>query len=313
MLVHNEFDVTLGENMKFLLPLSADPILVAYMKDKTHFTFKYDNQVGSISFDGSLDFRSGEIYYFEKNFYITEGSLSFNNVNSRRIAPVIDLTARLREFDSSGNKVDIYLILKNSTLTDLNPYFESSPHKDLNEIMSILGDAILPTNTYGEFNLSSVASLVTSGVDVMSRIGLINSTSSSTDLISTIRNSLNLDMFSLRTNLFENLVLDTIFTTTGQTISPVARYLDNTSIYLGKYINEDLFLQGMVHLSAFEQNSDKKRYTTILADDLQLDIEVSLEWSNPLGTFTFFTKPSNLSLFNIFDSFGFSYSKRILF
>ena len=313
MLVHNEFDVTLGENMKFLLPLSADPILVAYMKDKTHFTFKYDNQVGSISFDGSLDFRSGEIYYFEKNFYITEGSLSFNNVNSRRIAPVIDLTARLREFDSSGNKVDIYLILKNSTLTDLNPYFESSPHKDLNEIMTILGDAILPTNTYGEFNLSSVASLVTSGVDVMSRIGLINSTSSSTDLISTIRNSLNLDMFSLRTNLFENLVLDTIFTTTGQTISPVARYLDNTSIYLGKYINEDLFLQGMVHLSAFEQNSDKKRYTTILADDLQLDIEVSLEWSNPLGTFTFFTKPSNLSLFNIFDSFGFSYSKRILF
>ena len=90
-------------------------------------------------------------------------------------------------------------------------------------------------------------------------------------------------------------------------------YLDNTSIYLGKYINEDLFLQGMVHLSAFEQNKDKKRYTTILADDLQLDIEVSLEWSNPLGTFTFFTKPSNLSLFNIFDSFGFSYSKRILF
>ncbi len=313
MLVNNNFDITLGENMKFMLPLSSDPILVAYMKDKTHFTFTYDNALEEIGLNGSLDFRAGEIYYFEKNFYITEGSLSFNNESSRRLAPVIDLTARLRDFDASGNKVDIYLILKKSTLTDLNPYFESSPRKDLNEIMSILGDAILPANTYGELNLSSVASLLTSGMDVMSRMGLLNSTSSSADLISNIRNSLNLDMFSLRTNLIENLVLDTIFTSSGQTISPVARYLDNTSIYLGKYLNENFFLQGMVHLSAFKDGRDKNKSATFLADDLQLDIEISLEWSNPLGTITFFTRPTNLSLYNIFDSFGFSFSKRIMF
>ena len=41
--INNNFDITLGENMKFMLPLSSDPILVAYMKDKTHFTFTYDN------------------------------------------------------------------------------------------------------------------------------------------------------------------------------------------------------------------------------------------------------------------------------
>ena len=117
----------------------------------------------------------------------------------------------------------------------------------------------------------------------------------------------------MRTNLIENLVLDTIFTSSGQTISPVARYLDNTSIYLGKYLNENFFLQGMVHLSAFKDGRDKNKSATFLADDLQLDIEISLEWSNPLGTITFFTRPTNLSLYNIFDSFGFSFSKRIMF
>ena len=312
MLVSNDFDVTLGENMKFLFPLSADPILVAYMKENSHFRFSYDNQVGSIGLDGSLDFRAGEIYYFEKNFFITEGSLRFDNATARRLAPVINLRARLRDYDAEGNKVDIYLVLRNSTLTELNPYFESSPAKDLNEIMSILGDAILPSSTYGEFNLSSVASLVTSGVDVMARMGIIRS-SSSADLITTIRNSLGLDMFSLRTNLIENLLLDTIFTSTGQTISPVARYLDKTSIYMGKYLSENFFLQGMIHLSALNSNRNSGSYTTILADDLMVDLEISLEWQNPLGTVSFFTKPRNFSLHNLFDSFGFSFTKTIVF
>ncbi|MGN0907887.1 MAG: hypothetical protein ACI4NM_12135 [Bullifex sp.] len=312
MLVNNDFDVTLGENMKFLFPLSADPILVAYMKDNSHFRFTYDNQEGSIGLDGSLDFRSGEIYYFEKNFYITEGSLRFDNTTARRLSPVLDLRARLRDYDAEGNKVDIYLVLRNSTLTDLNPYFESTPKKELNEIMSILGDAILPASSYGEFNLSSVASLVTSGVDVMARMGLIGS-SSSVDLINSIRNSLGLDMFSLRTNLIENLLLDTIFSSTGQTISPIARYLDKTSIYIGKYLSENFFLQGMIHLSALDSSKDISKYTTILADDLMFDVEISLEWQNPLGTVSFFTKPRNLSLHNLFDSFGFSFSKTIVF
>ena len=282
------------------------------MKENSHFRFSYDNQVGSIGLDGSLDFRAGEIYYFEKNFFITEGSLRFDNATARRLAPVINLRARLRDYDAEGNKVDIYLVLRNSTLTELNPYFESSPAKDLNEIMSILGDAILPSSTYGEFNLSSVASLVTSGVDVMARMGIIRS-SSSADLITTIRNSLGLDMFSLRTNLIENLLLDTIFTSTGQTISPVARYLDKTSIYMGKYLSENFFLQGMIHLSALNSNRNSGSYTTILADDLMVDLEISLEWQNPLGTVSFFTKPRNFSLHNLFDSFGFSFTKTIVF
>ena len=120
-------------------------------------------------------------------------------------------------------------------------------------------------------------------------------------------------MFSLRTNLIENLLLDTIFTSTGQTISPVARYLDKTSIYMGKYLSENFFLQGMIHLSALNSNRNSGSYTTILADDLMVDLEISLEWQNPLGTVSFFTKPRNFSLHNLFDSFGFSFTKTIVF
>ena len=48
------------------------------------------------------------------------------------------------------------------------------------------------------------------------------------------------------------------------------------------------------------------------ADDLDLDIEISLEWDNPLALFTFFIQPTNLTLYDMMDSFGFGVSKRIV-
>ena len=90
----------------------------------------------------------------------------------------------------------------------------------------------------------------------------------------------------------------------------MARYLDGTTLYLGKYISPELYLEGMVHLDA-ENNITENRHT-FLADDLNLDIEISLEWNNPLAVFTIFTRPQNVTFYDLFDSFGFGFSKRIV-
>jgi hypothetical protein len=42
-------------------------------------------------------------------------------------------------------------------------------------------------------------------------------------------------------------------------------------------------------------------------------MELSVEWANPMATFSIFTQPEELSLFSILDTIGFSATKRIEF
>lgn len=308
--VRDEFDVTLMENCSFVLPLSDQPIVRAYFDEGTRFHFLYDSQLKERELNGTLSFRSGEIYYFQKNFFITDGSIVFPPAGSEMSNLRMNFRARLRSYSSEGEKVDIYLVLNNATMDNFSPTFESTPQMSTEEIMSILGGSILSSTAYGGTNLASVASIVTSGVDVLNRMGLIN-TSSYADLGSVVRDSLGIDIFSMRTSILENFLIDTIFSSSGgMNFSPLATYLNNTSIYIGKYVGSDLYLQAMVYLQAIDSAFNDSAFMT---DDLSLDLEISLEWENPLGTFTFFTTPSNLTLHSMFDNFGIRYDQTIYF
>lgn len=78
---------------------------------------------------------------------------------------------------------------------------------------------------------------------------------------------------------------------------------------MGKYIGKNYFLQALIHLSATDRSKIKRSF---VAPDLAIDLEISMEWNNPLGTFSFFTQPDELSIYNIFDTIGFSVTKRIV-
>ena len=311
----SDLTLLLTENVKFVFPLTGDPILRADLAENQNLRVRVDEK-GSMDISGSLDIRSGELFYFQKNFYITEGNISFRPdpfLSSGVFNPIINLRARLRDFDSDGNAVDIYLILRDSTLSNISPSFESSPSKPISEIMQILGQSILPNSVYGDLSVSSMVSIVSASVDILSRIGLISSQNDDT-LEQSIRSSLALDTFSLHTNIIENLIFDTVSYAASNiendVLSPMARYLDGTTLYLGKYLSPELYLEGMVHLDAEKSWTETKH--TFLADDLNLDIEISLEWDNPLALFTIFTQPQNITLYDFLDSFGFGVSKRIV-
>ena len=305
-----DFNLTLASNCKVIFPLSSTPILTAFAENGTRLFFH--NAKDGIRLSGDFNIRSGEIYYFQKYFYITEGKIHFEE-NQKTLNPVINLRARLRDFDSDGKQVDIYLNLRDSKLNDLNPTFESSPAKSLNEIMQILGQAILPASAYGKSSLTSVASLLTASVDILSRVGLIKG--NGTGLDQSIKESLGLDIFSLHSNIVSNILTDTIaLSGLGSSVSdfsPMAKYMNGTSIYIGKYILPEVYMQALFHLTA-ESNPGENRHT-FLSDDLVLDSEFSAEWENPLCTVTFFTKPVNLTFYSILDGFGFTLSKRLIF
>ena len=108
----------------------------------------------------------------------------------------------------------------------------------------------------------------------------------------------------------QNILFDALpGSSLSSNFSPLARYLNNTSIFMGKYIGKEYFLKALVHLSATDKS---KIIRSFIAPDLAIDLELSLEWSNPLGTLSFFTQPNELSIYNIFDTIGFSVTRRIV-
>ena len=158
-----------------------------------------------------------------------------------QILPTINLRAKMTDFDAQGNRVDIFLVLRDSGLSNINPQFESIPPKDVNEILEILGQSILPTGAYGQVNLYSVASLAAAATDVAERLGYID-VGQTTALTESIRISLGLDMFSIRSNILQNILFDALpGSNIGGTLTPLARYLNNTSIFMGKYVGRSFF------------------------------------------------------------------------
>ena len=308
----SDFKITTGKNVSFYYPNTTNPFIKATLTENQKIDILFDHTTGAISLDGNFSFRSGEIYYFQKNFFITEGSLGLHTdalSGSSTIQPRINLRAKLTDFDKMGNRVDIFLILRDSSLTNLNPQFESVPSKDINEILDIMGQSILPSGAYGQVNLYSVASLAAAATDVAGKLGYLN-TANNTALTESIRISLGLDLFSLRSNIVQNILFDALpGSSLGTSFSPLARYLNNTTIFMGKYIGKNYFLQALIHFSATDKSRIKRSF---VAPDLAIDLELSMEWNNPLGTFSFFTQPNELSIYNIFDTIGFSVTKRIV-
>ena len=308
-------DMTLrtGRNVSFIFPDMESPILRATFTDNQVVEVLVEAPVMTTSFTGELAFRSGEIYYVQKNFYITEGSLKFPNLSAslgEDLMPRLNLRARLREFEADGTRVDIFMVLQEARFDDLNPRFESVPLRSTNEILELLGQNIVSAGSAQDGGVTSVAQIASAATDVISRLGFLQATTISLGFSSIIRESLGLDVFTIRTNLLQNIIFEALPGISGDTtISPIARYLDNTTMYIGKYLLDDFYLQGMLH---FRRDSLGEA-TSFLANDLRIDTELSIEWSNPLATFSVFTQPIELSIFDLFDTMGFSVTKRFEF
>ncbi len=309
-----DMTVNFRKNNRILYPAGDDPIFSIMLQEDSHIYAYVDST--TVRCSGDVQIRGGEIFYFQKYFYITSGSIRFDDPNE--LNPKISLRATLRDYDSSSERVEIYLVMKDNTFDNISPTLESSPAKELSEIMEILGQSILPQSAYGSVSVSSVASLVTEGYDILSRLGIVTTATNPLSSLSTsLKNVFGVDTFSLHSNILNNIVTDTITQATTQngttaltTFSPMARFLNGTTLNVGKYLSQNLYLQIMIHLEA---TSNKDKYT-IIADDLALDTEFSLEWAeSDAFNVTFFTTPSYFSFISILDTFGFTITKTINF
>ena len=269
-----DMQIETGPRVEFLWPRQQFPILSAYMDTGQNVSIYYNSLDDRFRLTGEVGIKGGEVYYFQRSFYLKEGTITFNETEES-FNPLLNARAEIKEIDMTGHPVTISLIVDNEPLKSFTPRFESNPQLSTVEIAQILG-----TNIYGppgEQQLNLASALLLTG-DIFSQFSVVRSFENQ------VKEAFNLDLFSLRTQLVQNVILDRVSREDVQTTEenirqtdPLDRYLDNTTLFLGKYLGNDLFLEAMLQIR------QRPTYVGELQDEeLDFSMEVGLEWKTPL-------------------------------
>ena len=247
----------------------------------------------------AVDIQGGEMFYFDRSFYVKAGRITFDE-DETSFDPLLTVDAEIREVADEG-PVRIYLVADEAPLSEFTPQWRSDPPLSEAAILALLGGTVFVTQEGTPIDLSQ-AVLLTS--DVATQFGIIRG------FESTVREALQLDLFSVRTQLFQNLIRGVIDQNTyplDTGVSSLGKYLDNTTVFLGKYLGTELFLELLVQLQA----SDPESGTARALAGVEIDSEFSLEWQTPFFQleWAFFPRdPSTLFLSDNTFRFSWEYS-----
>ncbi|NOY10419.1 MAG: hypothetical protein GXP33_16420, partial [Spirochaetes bacterium] len=250
--------VETGKRVEFYWPSLNFPILRAYTDIGNSVKIDYNESNESYSVRGDVGIQGGEVFYFDRSFYLKSGQISFDE-NQEGFDPRVKVLAEIREQDEKGEEIKIYLEADNK-LSKFSPRFYSDPPRPDVEILSMVGGSIFGKVQEQGIGVSAV--MLTS--EIVSQFGILQ------PFERAVRDYLGLDLFSIRTQIIQNLILEKIL---GNVTNP----LDNTTLSLGKYLGNDLFLEMLVRLKTMAMPSSNIYYLSGITSD----IELNLEWTTP--------------------------------
>ena len=245
--------------------------------------------------------RGGEVFYIKRSFYIREGTISFLNAASN-IEPYITLRAEIRDRDESGEPLRLILTAKDQPLFSFNPTLNSDPPRSTSEIMQLLGQVAI-----GDTGKENVwQSLLASGSDILAQVGFLKKAETQ------VRDFLQLDAFSFRTLLLQNAILGNLFNINKNTTLALSNYLDNTSVYIGKYFGSAIYADALLHLSHYDEKSLKNGGSNRpVYNNLLFQPELGLEMATPFFLLRWSvapTKPDTLFVGDAALTFSWKYS-----
>jgi translocation and assembly module TamB len=291
-------DLTLvaGRRLEFLWPSREVPIVRAFARAGDEVRLVSASNDESFALDGAVSIRGGEIFYVNRNFYMRQGRIVFDE-DEAGFDPVLSARAELREVGPRG-PVRIFLIADQNPLSQFSPRLESTPPLTDDEIVALLGGAILEEGSTDVANLGSAVAVTS---EVVTQFGIMS------QFERQVREALNVDLFSVRTQVFQNIVigsLDQSEVPLDTTAPSLGTYLDNTTVFLGKYLGSDLFLELLIELRA----RDPLDQDAIAIGGMEVDPEIGLEFDTPffLLQWSFFPRTPE-SLFVADNTFEFSW------
>ncbi len=281
-----DLKIAVGRGVEFYWPALNFPVVHTYAKQGDQVNVAVDGETGEVTLTGSVDIRGGEIFYFDRSFYLKRGNIRFDG-NLGDVDPWINAQAEIRERDQDNEEVRIYLEA-NNRLSQFSPRFYSDPARPDLEVMSLIGGNVF--NRYGDSGFGLSAVMMTT--DIVGQFGIL------APLERAVRRLLDLDLFSIRTQFLQSVLIGRFLGESA--ISGSLNPLDNTTLSLGKYLGTDLFVQALV------------RFQTVQAVNstynIQTEGELRLEWTTPFFLLEWiFTPQHPENLFMSDNSIGLSW------
>ncbi|MDR1507557.1 MAG: translocation/assembly module TamB domain-containing protein [Treponema sp.] len=257
--------LTVGKRVEFLWPNESLPVLRAYGSPGTGVRVIADTRIPQFALDGDISLQGGEIYYFQRSFFIREGRVFFS-ANDSQMDPRISARAEIRERNDEG-PVIISMIIDNAPLSSFTPRFESNPTLSQLDIYSLLGQ-IPAEGQSSEVVFRTLTEFLTQFTVIRG-------------VERRIRNILGLDMFTVRIQVLQNALLQVMNNDPEeQKRNAIGNYLDNTAVYMGKYIGSDLFIQAQIALryDQYQAENGGLRFEPDIGLDLRTPL-VDIQWN----------------------------------
>jgi hypothetical protein len=243
-----DININTGRKIEFVYPTAEFPLVRTYAGVGSSIRIINDSLSGRYSVTGDVDLRSGEIFYFQRSFYIREGMLFFKE-NEIQFEPRISARAEVRDQTDEG-PVTISMIIDNAPLTNFTARFESDPPLSQFDIFALLGQNLTGAPSE-DGSGGGWDAIISASSDLLAQFTVVRR------FERYIRDFLRLDMFSIRTQVLQNAVLQATGLRGPVDMSGgVGNYFDNTTVFLGKYLGSNMFAQAMLSLRYDENQTD---------------------------------------------------------
>ncbi|MBQ9282115.1 MAG: translocation/assembly module TamB domain-containing protein [Treponema sp.] len=257
-----DFDIIVGQKVQLLF----NPFLRGVVAPGTPLSIYLDSYTGDFEFKSDITLRGGEITWLNRNFYMKEGRIVFNETQDS-IDPKVTVRAETRERDENGNMVTITLSANNQPVSTFNPTFTATPAKSEREIMNLLGQVISADSSgAGEFG-GAFGDLFLQST-VMRRVE------------NTLRELLNFDIVSIRTNVVQNSLKLSMDESTNNKQLSVGNFMDNSTVYVGKYFGSSIYLDSMLHWTYDEHKIDNGSSVNGLVFQPEIGFEMASPFAN---------------------------------
>ncbi|MCR5763501.1 MAG: translocation/assembly module TamB [Treponema sp.] len=264
-----------------------NPFLRALITPNTKFHFDFDSGKGVWNLKSDVVLRGGQITYLTRNFYIKNGRITLNE-SQNGFNPFITLNAETRERDENNIPVTIVLSSENQPLANFRGRVYSIPARSETQIMAMLGQIATGDS-------SDIGGFFLSGLDYGMHVTVLRKIENS------LRDLFNFDIFSIRVNVLQNSLKygfasnsssgteDAIFR------NPIGNYLDNSSVYIGKYFGSSIYADVLLQWSYDEVLARKSKF---VGSGLVFHPEIGLEFDAPFAKIRWNFAPDLTALHN---------------
>ncbi|MBQ0051453.1 MAG: hypothetical protein KBT11_05250 [Treponema sp.] len=258
MHIITDLNITVGQKVQVLF----NPLLRGVAAPGTPLRLYMDTD-GDFEIQSDISLRGGEIAWLNRNFYMKEGRVVLNESRDK-MDPRITVHAETRERDENGNIITIILSAENEPISSFNPRFTASPAKSEQEIMALLGQVIAADS-------ENIAQVATAGGDYLLQATVMRR------IENTLRELLNFDIFSIRTNVLQNSLKLTMDRNTANKQVSIGNFIDNSTVYVGKYFGSSIYVDTLLHWT-YDENKAENGATV---NDIVFQPEVGFEMSSP--------------------------------